>query len=118
LEESELSERQRKWLEASAKIGRGAMTKTERQSLERLYAEMLPAEQQELANYIQEKFGKKDEATAQSEPSNPAQETTDESTLEPQEEDDDPIAQMERKAWKEPSKALLSAFSKPQKPGK
>jgi hypothetical protein len=53
LEEKDLSEKQRKWLEASGKIGPGAMTKSERQTLERLYAEMLPKEQQELQQYIQ-----------------------------------------------------------------
>lgn len=61
MEEHQLTDKQRKWLEASRKIGRTAMTKSERQTLERLYADMLPREQQDSAAYIREKFGKKDE---------------------------------------------------------
>ncbi len=67
MDEKELSPKQRKWLEASKKIGPGPMTKTERTTLEELYADMLPAEQQELYTYIQEEFAKaqeKDKATA------------------------------------------------------
>ncbi len=89
------SEKQLKWLEASKKIGPGAMTKSERQTLERLYAEMLPKEQQELQQYIQEKFAKK-----------PAEDH----------EEEDPIERMMKKTWPSPSKKLVSALSKAQPP--
>jgi hypothetical protein len=118
VEESELSERQRKWLETSRKIGRSAMTKTEKQTLERLYAELLPAEQQELANFIQEKFGKKDADAPEPGQTEAAQDPGFDFSANLQTGDDDPTAEMEQKSWKEPSKALLKAFSKPQKPGK
>ena len=95
LEEHELTEKQRKWLEASQRIGPGAMTKTERQLLERLYADMLPREQQELAAYIEAKFGK---GTPDSKES----------------EEKDPIEKMRRKEWSPPSEALRSALSKSQ----
>jgi len=95
LEEKDLSERQRRWLEASRKIGPGAMTKSERQTLERLYAEMLPKEQQELQHYIQEKFAKK-----------PTEDH----------EEEDPIERMLKKTWPSPSKKLVSALSKAQPP--
>jgi hypothetical protein len=100
LEEKDLSKRQKRWLEASRKIGRGAMTKTERETLERLYAEMLPAEQQELARFIQEKYGQKE----------PEKQSAGGSGQEaPQEED--PIERMQRKVWAEPSAALRSALA-------
>ncbi len=117
MEESRLSERQRKWLEASRKIGPGAMTKTERETLEQIYAQLLPVEQQELAAYIQEKFGKKEEDSAQPEQGGPAQDAG----AEPDANlpvGDDPTAKMEQKSWEAPSNALLQAFSRPQKPGK
>ncbi len=95
--EQELTEKQRKWLEASQRIGPGAMTKTERKLLERLYADMLPREQQELAAYIEAKFGKKD----------PDQKDS---------EEKDPIEKMRRKEWRLPSKALKSALAKSQTP--
>jgi hypothetical protein len=97
VKEHELTEKQRKWLEASQRIGPGAMTKTERQLLERLYADMLPREQQELAAYIEAKFGKKDSDTKDA-------------------EEKDPIERMRRKEWSPPSKALRSALSKSLKP--
>ncbi len=71
LEEHKLTEKQRKWLEASQRIGPGAMTKTERQLLERLYADMLPREQQELAAYIEAKFAKKETDSKDSEEKDP-----------------------------------------------
>ncbi|MGB6063970.1 MAG: hypothetical protein WBG50_04125 [Desulfomonilaceae bacterium] len=95
MKEHELTEKQRKWLEASRRIGPGAMTKTERQSLERLYADMLPKEQQALAVYIEATFGKKDADAKQP-------------------EEKDPIEMMRRKVWNPPSKALRSALSKSQ----
>jgi len=67
------------------------MTKTERELLERLYAEMLPSEQQELYRYIREKSGK------QEEPAN------------------DPIAEMEKRVWSQPSRKLLKTFGQSQK---
>jgi len=72
------------------------MTRTERESLERLYADMLPNEQQELKSYIEEQFGKKEKK-------------------EPEEKEvDDPTKTMERKQWTPPSRALRSALSKAQ----
>jgi len=95
LDEKDLTPKQRKWLEASRKIGSGAMTKTERQTLERLYADMLPAEQQGLQRYIQEQFGKKKDEPG-SKPSPP-----------------DPTELMERRVWTPPSDGLRRAFAKP-----
>jgi len=95
LKENELTEKQRKWLEASQRIGPGAMTKTERQTLERLYADMLPREQQELAAYIEAKFGKKEPDPKDS-------------------EEKDPIEKMRRKGWRPPSNGLRSALAKSQ----
>jgi hypothetical protein len=97
LEEHKLTEKQRNWLEASQRIGPGAMTKTERQLLERLYADMLPREQQELAAYIEAKFGKKEPDSKDS-------------------EEKDPIEKMRRKEWRPPSEALRSALAKSQTP--
>jgi hypothetical protein len=94
LEEHELTDKQRKWLEASKKIGRIAMTKSEKQTLERLYSDMLPREQQDLASYIEEKFGKKDQSGKEAP------------------EAQDPIEKMLSKEWREPSKGLLTALSK------
>ncbi len=95
LEEKDFSESQRKWLEASRKIGPGAMTKSERQLLERLYAEMLPGEQQELQKYIQEQFAKK---------------------VAEQQGGADPTEKMLKRTWATPSDKLLSAISKAQPP--
>ncbi|MBI4962420.1 MAG: hypothetical protein HY913_04020 [Desulfomonile tiedjei] len=93
MDETQLTQKQRKWLEASRKIGPGAMTRTERETLERLYADMLPREQQELKAYIEEQFSKK-------EPEGQGVE--------------DPTAKMERKDWTPPSPALRSALSRVQ----
>jgi hypothetical protein len=95
LEEKDLSESQRKWLEASKKIGPGAMTKSERELLEKLFAEMLPGEQQELQTYLQEQFDKKIADHAGGE---------------------DPTAKMMERTWTTPSRKLLSAFSKAHPP--
>jgi len=67
------------------------MTRTERELLERLYAEMLPSEQQELYRYIRQKAGKQEEQT------------------------DDPIAAMEKKVWNQPSRKLLDTLGQSQK---
>ncbi|MFH1113567.1 MAG: hypothetical protein V1792_06565 [Pseudomonadota bacterium] len=93
MEDKDLTPKQRKWLEASRKIGPGAMTKTERKTLDRLYADMLPAEQQELLQYIQEKFGKKKEGQE------------DEPTVE------EPTHLMERRVWTPPSEGLKKALA-------
>lgn len=70
------------------------MTKSERETLERHFAEMLPKEQQDLQEYIRETFGKK-------EPGSPAEDTM-----------EDPIARMEQRTWAPPSSALKGALSK------
>ncbi|MCX5860747.1 MAG: hypothetical protein WCG29_07615 [Desulfomonile sp.] len=93
MDERDLTQKQRKWLEASRRIGPGAMTKTEKQILEKLYADMLPREQQDLAEYIRARFGKKESMA---------------------EEGQDPIEQMSGKLWKQPSSALRSVFAKLQ----
>lgn len=95
LSENELTPKQKKWLEASRKIGRVAMTKSERESLEKLYADMLPAEQMELKSYIEKNFSKKSESG----------ETTPE-----------PTAVMEQIEWTDPSDALKKTLSETQKP--
>lgn len=102
MEEKDLTEKQKRWLEASRRIGPGPMTKTERQTLEKLYADMLPAEQQELAKYINEKFGKKESKSNASQPQAA------------QPEKQDPIERMQKRIWSEPSDALKTAFSKVQ----
>ncbi len=89
-DEQELTPKQREWLELSKRIGPGPMTRTERESLERLYKEMLPREQQELFEYIRTHFGEKEKQ---------------------EDEQTDPIAEMERRIWQTPSKALRSALS-------
>jgi hypothetical protein len=95
VEEKELTEKQRKWLEASQRIGPGAMTKTERQLLERLYADMMPKEQQDLAAYIEAKFRGKQPPPEDS-------------------KEEDPIEKMRRREWSPPSKALRAALAKSQ----
>jgi hypothetical protein len=101
MKESDLTDKQKRWLEASEKIGPGAMTRTERETLEKLYADMLPQEQQELARYIQEKFGKKnDDASIKD---------GDQSVPE------DPISRMEQKQWATPSNAFVRSISKSAK---
>jgi hypothetical protein len=74
------------------------MTKTERRTLERLFAEMLPSEQQGLYHYIKEKFGEKDSDTGEEQHS------------------EDPISGMERRVWTPPSDALKRALARPLKP--
>jgi hypothetical protein len=71
------------------------MTKSERQLLERLFAEMLPGEQQELQKYIQEQFDKK---------------------IAEHEGGEDPTARMLQRTWATPSNKLLSALSKAHPP--
>jgi hypothetical protein len=97
LEEKDLTEKQREWLALSRKIGPGATTKSEREKLEKAYAAMLPKEQQDLYSFIIDTYGKKegDEASSSSEPN-------------------DPIAAMEKVAWKAPSDPLKAALSKVQ----
>ena len=90
MEEEHLTEGQRKWLQASREIGPGPMTKTERLRLEKLYAEMLPKEQQELARYIEENFGKTDDKS------------------------EDPIEKMAERVWLEPSRKLRESLGKTQ----
>ncbi len=92
MEEDKLTEKQRRWLEASNKIGPGAMTKSEKKLLEKLYAEMLPREQQELYDYIRKKYGKEKDVS-----------------------DEDPLAVMEKRVWKEPSGRLRQALGKAQR---
>jgi len=100
LEEKDLTPKQREWLEASRRIGPGAMTRTERESLERLYKEMLPAEQQELRAYVEKHFGKKDAEADKTKG----------------EQKEDILAEMERKTWLAPSPALSAALSGSQPP--
>jgi hypothetical protein len=105
VDESQLTLGQRKWLEASQKIGAGPMTKSERLMLEKLYADLLPQEQQELQEYIRATFGKKEaESSGEEAPG-------------------DPISRMEQRDWRVPSSALRTALSKtavarPEKPKK
>ncbi len=98
MEEKDLTEKQREWLALSRKIGPGALTKTERESLEKAFAEMLPKEQQDLQHYIVTTYGKKetDKTETDSEP-------------------EDPITAMERMIWAAPSDRLRTALSKSQK---
>jgi len=72
------------------------MTRTERESLERLYTDMLPKEQQDLKAYIEQQFGNKEKKERQ------------------EKEVEDPIKRMERKQWTPPSRALRAALSKAQ----
>lgn len=68
------------------------MTKSEKETLERLYAEMLPQEQQDLAKYIVDKFGKKDGSTDAESGS------------------EDPTERMSKRIWSEPSEGLKKAL--------
>jgi hypothetical protein len=97
VDEKDLTEKQRDWLALSRKIGPGAMTKTERESLDKAYAEMLPKEQQDLYNYIMTTYHK-------------------EESEEPQtgSKKEDPISEMEKIIWRTPSHPLRSALSKAQ----
>ncbi len=87
-DESNLSPKQRQWLEESKKIGPGTMTKSERERLEKIYAEMLPAEQQELQKFIHKHYHV--------------------------EIDETPIKEREQREWSEPSKKLKSVLSSSQ----
>jgi len=94
VDESQLTPGQRKWLEASRKIGPGPMTKSERLTLERLYAELLPREQQELQEYIRAVYGKKEDPTSSEDTGG------------------EPTARMEQRTWSSPSSALKDALSR------
>lgn len=92
MEEKDLTQKQRKWLEESERIGFGKMTKTERLTLESLYNEMTPEEREQLTEYIQEKFG--------------------------YEIDESPILAQQDKEYSEPSRALrgkLGAAARPKR---
>lgn len=97
MDNGQLTKKQKEWLEASKKIGPGAMTKSEKQLLEKLYAEMLPHEQQALYEYIQTNFGLKDEETKDQEA-----------------EQADPIAKMQQRVWGKPSDKLIKSLGKIQ----
>ncbi|MFH0824976.1 MAG: hypothetical protein V2B18_19665 [Pseudomonadota bacterium] len=96
MDEKQLTEKQRGWLDESKKIGSGPMTKSEKNRLKDLYADMLPQEQRELYAYIQEHFGAKDGHDDDSSGAS------------------DPIAVMEQIEWREPSKELRGAFARAQ----
>ncbi len=98
MSETKLTPKQKKWLDASKKIGRGAMTRSERETLEKLYTDMLPAEQVELKKYIEETFGEKSETGSSGE-----------TGVEPTE-------LMSQVEWSDPSDALKQTLSKTQKP--
>ena len=93
MQEKDLTRKQRKWLEASRKIGPLAMTKSERETLEKLYADMLPQEQQDLKKFIEETFGQQEDQEGQI----PKY---------------DPITRMETRFWATPSDGLKKAFSR------
>ena len=97
MSEDQLTELQKRWLEASRKIGAGPMTKSERRTLESIYAEMLPQEQKELQAYIQENYGSGED------PDGDGQVPAEPSTL------------MEAREWAEPSAKLSKALSKAQR---
>ena len=67
------------------------MTKSEREALENLYKGMLPREQQELFEYIRERFGQKETEPGEAE---------------------DPISVMQSRIWTPPSPALRAALSR------
>jgi hypothetical protein len=94
VKDKDLTPKQQRWMETSRKIGPGTMTRTERETLEKLYAEMLPAEQQELFDYIKTKFGKGDDTGTESK--------------------EDPITVMEKMIWSEPSTGLKNILGKVQ----
>ena len=91
MNEQELTQKQQEWLTLSRKIGSGPMTKSEREALEKLYKEMLPREQQELFEFIEAHFAKKEGQEPEAK--------------------EDPISIMQRKAWTPPSPALRTALS-------
>lgn len=96
MDERDLTQKQREWLEASKKIGPGPMTKTERTRLEKLYADMEPREQQDLYRFIQEKYG---------------QQSSEKGVAEVQADTGDPIERMQSRIWHQPSNALKKALS-------
>jgi len=96
VDERDLTQKQLAWLEASKTIGPGPMTKTERERLEKLYADMEPREQQDLHRFIQEKYGK---------------EPSDQDSQEDTADSEDPIKRMQERMWHRPSNALKKAFS-------
>ncbi len=98
MDEDKLTEKQRKWLAESKRIGPGPMTGTERKRLETLYAEMLPVEQQGLYDYILKTFG--GDASAADEP--PV--------------DEDIIDKMSARIWHKPSEALRRTLGNALKP--
>ena len=97
MDNGQLTKKQIEWLEASKKIGPGAMTKSEKELLEKLYSEMLPHEQQALYEYIQANFGPKEEETKDNDG-----------------ELGDPIARMQQRVWSEPSDNLIKSLGKIQ----
>lgn len=90
-----LTDKQRAWLTASWEIGRGAMTRSEKRRLQKLFDDMSEEEQVSLQRYIQEQFGTK----------------SDEPEPFPE---DEPTALMERKQWPEPSKKMLDSLLRVQ----
>lgn len=98
MEEKDLTEKQREWLALSRTIGPGALTKSEKEKLEKAYAAMLPKEQQDLYHYIVETYGKKEgeEGSPDSQPG-------------------DPTAAMEKIVWNAPSDRLKKTLSQVQK---
>lgn len=96
VDEHGLTQKQLAWLEASKMIGPGPMTKTERERLENLYADMEPREQQDLYRFIQEKYGK---------------EPSDQDSREDTADAEDPIKRMQDRMWHQPSNALKKALS-------
>ena len=93
----QLTKKQKEWLEASKKIGPGAMTKSEKELLEKLYGEMLPLEQQALFEYILANFGSKEQDAGVENA-----------------EQDDPITRMQQRVWSEPSDNLMKSLGKIQ----
>lgn len=91
MDERDLTDKQRQWLEASARIGPGPMTKSEREELEAIYAEMLPKEQQDLNAYIQERYAEARDAEGTA-----------------------AMKAMEAMDWKEPSEKLRSVITRGQ----
>ena len=97
MDNGQLTKKQKEWLEASKKIGPGAMTKSEKEILEKLYAEMLPHEQQALFEYILANFGSKEQ-----------------DDIDQDSKQDDPITRMQQRVWSEPSDNLMKSLGKIQ----
>ena len=96
MSETRLTPKQKRWLEASKKVGKVAITKSERELLEKLYAEMLPAEQAELKEYIEKTYGNKNDSA--------------DGAVE------EPTIRMEKVVWSDPSEGLKRTLSMTQKP--